>query len=575
MHTLSGFFLLTYCCAIFHFPFSLQCAGQLLSPSKFEQLGGRGTTRKWRRSLTVVPTQQGEDPAMTLGEWMKKFQADQQAALAAKSSDTDPAAEGGGRYSSQEQDDDAPRPRRRKPPPIDPDTVWELDSHRRKKARKARTPSSAPASSGGALQGSSLWPSSIPEFQQQQQQQQVGLAAPAGPPASSALPPPLPWPTSQQRPPVQPPSMLPPPDPRRQPHIPPQQQQHHHQQQQHPQGSATQEEAPHWQQRAASMLPPVPSQVLRMIPGLPAISQPPWAAQVPAPVSLSPQAQQQQHHQQQRRLQQPQQPPQQEQQAAAAGYMPNPMYQMPLTGPGVAPPGGAAAVALQGGQEQLPSSRTRAGGPPGVTAAAAAGATGLPGHSRGTGSLDELPDDLGNIHDLFGPGLSEAELSEVLRELAPGSTPLAGGTPGSQQGRHLFHVSKAHEPEGLLQMEEDTLAAGPSRQQRVRSVAAVGVGGRDQGRPPGLPEARSGRVGGSAAAPPPLTTPWSPTLPSSSSSKDAPGSGGSGEGSASHPGVRSMVPGAPLLMAPDDLMAHAPPALQLRAGPIGQVRAVG
>jgi hypothetical protein len=534
--------------------FPLQCAGQLLSPSKFEQLGGRGTTRKWRRSLTVVPTQQGDDPAMTLGEWMKKFQAEQQAALAAKSSDTDPAAEGGGRYSSQEQDDDAPRPRRRKPPPIDPDTVWELDSQRRKKPRKARTPSSAPASSGCALQGSSLWPSSIPE-DQQQQQQQLGLAAPIGPSVSSALPPTLPWPASQQRPPGQPPVMLPPSDQRRQHLVKAQQQQP-----QQSVGSVTQEEAPHWQQQAASMLPPVPTQVLRMIPGLPAISQPPWAAQVAAPVSLPPQPQQQQ-----------QQQPHEQQQADAAGFMPAPMYQLPLAGSGSGASAAAAAVvALQGVQGQLPSSVTRAE-PTGP--GAATGAAGMPGHSRGTGSLDELPDVLGNIHDLFGPGLSEAELSEVLRELAPGSTPLAVGTPGSQPRRQPFQVTKAHEPEGLLQMEEDALAAGASRQHRIRGVAAAGGGARDQGRPPGLPEARPGRMGGATAAPPPLTTPWSPTLPSSSSSKDAPGSGGSGEGSASHPGARSMVPGAPLLMAPDDLMTHAPPALQLRAGPVGQVRA--
>jgi hypothetical protein len=41
-----------------------------MSLSAFEQLGGRGAARKWRRSLTALD---GEE-AISLGEWMERYQ---------------------------------------------------------------------------------------------------------------------------------------------------------------------------------------------------------------------------------------------------------------------------------------------------------------------------------------------------------------------------------------------------------------------------------------------------------------------------------------------------------------------
>lgn len=48
----------------------LQCEGQPMSLSAFEQLGGRGTARKWRRSLTTTDG----DEVISLGEWLERYQ---------------------------------------------------------------------------------------------------------------------------------------------------------------------------------------------------------------------------------------------------------------------------------------------------------------------------------------------------------------------------------------------------------------------------------------------------------------------------------------------------------------------
>ncbi|WIA43742.1 hypothetical protein OEZ86_010168 [Tetradesmus obliquus] len=44
--------------------------GHPMSLSAFEQLGGRGTARKWRRSLTTLDGSE----VITLGEWMERYQ---------------------------------------------------------------------------------------------------------------------------------------------------------------------------------------------------------------------------------------------------------------------------------------------------------------------------------------------------------------------------------------------------------------------------------------------------------------------------------------------------------------------
>jgi hypothetical protein len=47
----------------------LQREGQPMSLSQFEILGGRGSARKWRRSVSV----QDEGQMISLGDWLEKY----------------------------------------------------------------------------------------------------------------------------------------------------------------------------------------------------------------------------------------------------------------------------------------------------------------------------------------------------------------------------------------------------------------------------------------------------------------------------------------------------------------------
>eukprot|EP00775_Hariotina_reticulata_P002645 gene2645-2945_t len=73
-------------------PQSGQFEGQPMSLSAFEQLGGRGAARKWRRSLTALD---GEE-AISLGEWMERYQilpgSDRAAGASPKARATTPPA---------------------------------------------------------------------------------------------------------------------------------------------------------------------------------------------------------------------------------------------------------------------------------------------------------------------------------------------------------------------------------------------------------------------------------------------------------------------------------------------------
>jgi hypothetical protein len=48
----------------------LQREGQPMSLSQFEILGGRGSARKWRRSVSVVD----QGVVISLGDWLEKYQ---------------------------------------------------------------------------------------------------------------------------------------------------------------------------------------------------------------------------------------------------------------------------------------------------------------------------------------------------------------------------------------------------------------------------------------------------------------------------------------------------------------------
>jgi hypothetical protein len=53
------------CCVLL-----LQREGQPMSLSQFEILGGRGSARKWRRSVSVLD----QGAVISLGDWLEKYQ---------------------------------------------------------------------------------------------------------------------------------------------------------------------------------------------------------------------------------------------------------------------------------------------------------------------------------------------------------------------------------------------------------------------------------------------------------------------------------------------------------------------